>query len=111
MRMTRELADGMQLEDIIMDGRCGARNRQGKPCLCSPATGTNGRCRFHGGLSTGPKTPETKARSIAAMKEGHRRWLEAGRPRREARSKVTTLNARMRASRRLRAEFECLMGR
>jgi hypothetical protein len=33
------------------------------------------RCRMHGGLSTGPKTPEGRARSIAAMVEGRRRWL------------------------------------
>lgn len=42
--------------------RCGARGkRTGRPC---PHTSiyANGRCRWHGGLSTGPKTPEGKAR-------------------------------------------------
>jgi hypothetical protein len=34
------------------------------------------RCRLHGGLSTGPKTSEGKARSVAAMVEGRRRLLE-----------------------------------
>ena len=34
--------------------RCGAKTRRGAPCQC-PAMG-NGRCRLHGGLSTGPKT-------------------------------------------------------
>jgi hypothetical protein len=34
--------------------RCGAKNRQGRPCQC-PAM-ANGRCRLHGGLSTGPKS-------------------------------------------------------
>src|SRR6516165_6862108 len=34
------------------------------------------RCRLHGGLSTGPKTPDGKARSVAAMVEGRRRLLE-----------------------------------
>jgi hypothetical protein len=34
------------------------------------------RCRLHGGLSTGPKTSEGKARTIAAMVEGRRRLLE-----------------------------------
>ena len=29
----------------------------------------NGRCRVHGGVSTGPKTPEGKARVVAAMVE------------------------------------------
>jgi hypothetical protein len=33
------------------------------------------RCRLHGGLSTGPKTPEGKARTLAAMLEGRRRRI------------------------------------
>ena len=33
------------------------------------------RCRFHGGLSTGPKTPEGKAAVVAAMQEGRRRRI------------------------------------
>jgi hypothetical protein len=33
------------------------------------------RCRLHGGLSTGPTTPEGMARTIAAMKAGRLRWL------------------------------------
>ncbi|MDP7649962.1 MAG: HGGxSTG domain-containing protein, partial [Candidatus Thalassarchaeaceae archaeon] len=32
--------------------RCGARNRKGAPCR-KPSM-DNGRCRFHGGMSTGP---------------------------------------------------------
>ena len=43
--------------------RCEARTRSGTPCKCK-AMG-NGRCRLHGGLSTGPRTPEGKA--VAAM--------------------------------------------
>ena len=39
----------------------------------------NGRCRVHGGASTGPKTPEGKARVVAAMVEGRRKWVEARR--------------------------------
>ncbi len=34
------------------------------------------RCHMHGGLSTGPKTPEGKARVIAAMVEGRCKWIE-----------------------------------
>jgi hypothetical protein len=34
------------------------------------------RCCLHGGLSTGPRTPEGKARTVAAMVEGRRRLLE-----------------------------------
>jgi hypothetical protein len=33
------------------------------------------RCRLHGGHSTGPRTAEGKARTIAAMNEGRARWL------------------------------------
>lgn len=40
--------------------RCGARTRTGTPCR-SPAMG-NGRCRMHGGASTGPRTAEGVAR-------------------------------------------------
>jgi hypothetical protein len=33
------------------------------------------RCRLHGGLSTGPRTSEGKARTVAALKDGRDRWL------------------------------------
>ncbi|WP_379962183.1 HGGxSTG domain-containing protein [Dongia sedimenti] len=79
MRMSRGLALELQRDGIHVDGRCGAKNRRGLPCLCKPATERNSRCRFHGGLSTGPKTPETRARSITAMQEGRRRWISARR--------------------------------
>jgi len=36
---------------------CGAKNRRGLPCQVKELY-ENGRCKFHGGLSTGPKTPE-----------------------------------------------------
>jgi len=40
---------------------CGATNRRGLPCQCKKLY-QGGRCKFHGGLSTGPKTPEGKVR-------------------------------------------------
>jgi hypothetical protein len=40
--------------------RCGAKTRSNAACM-SPAM-KNGRCRLHGGLSTGPKTEEGRAR-------------------------------------------------
>lgn len=40
--------------DFTKAARCGAKTRRGTPCQC-PAM-ANGRCRLHGGLSTGPKT-------------------------------------------------------
>lgn len=55
--------------------RCGARTRAGSACA-APAVWDpelnlprNGRCRMHGGLSTGPRTAEGKRRSLAAI--GH----------------------------------------
>jgi hypothetical protein len=44
--------------------RCAARTRSVRPCR-SPAM-PNGRCRMHGGSSTGPKTAEGLARIRAA---------------------------------------------
>lgn len=48
--------------------RCGADARStGKPCQMKALA--NGRCRLHGGLSTGPKTEEGKARSRANLRQ------------------------------------------
>jgi hypothetical protein len=44
--------------------RCGAKTRKGTPCR-APAM-KNGRCRMHGGKSTGPRTPEGLAKSRKA---------------------------------------------
>ena len=45
--------------------RCGAKGkRTGRPCPMRDLYG-NGRCKWHGGLSTGPKTREGKARSAS----------------------------------------------
>jgi hypothetical protein len=49
------LRNGNPSGDFSKAARCGAENRRGTPCKC-PAI-PNGRCRLHGGLSTGPKTP------------------------------------------------------
>ncbi len=41
---------------------CGAKTRKGLPCVRKVMPGRT-RCRYHGGCSTGPKTPEGKKRS------------------------------------------------
>ncbi|MDC0971444.1 HGGxSTG domain-containing protein [Alphaproteobacteria bacterium] len=41
--------------------RCGAKTRMGTACQ-RPANKRNGRCRVHGGASTGPRTKEGRAR-------------------------------------------------
>src|SRR5687768_7677811 len=53
-----------------MSDRCGAKNRRGEPCAARWEPGKK-RCRFHGGRSTGPRTPGGRARNAAAQR---RRW-------------------------------------
>jgi hypothetical protein len=48
------LKNGNPPGDFSQAPRCGAKTRSGSACRC-PAM-QNGRCRLHGGLSTGPKT-------------------------------------------------------
>ncbi|WP_338152920.1 HGGxSTG domain-containing protein [Chimaeribacter coloradensis] len=48
---------------------CGAKTRAGTPCKRTDIS-TNGRCKYHGGHSTGALTSEGKARQL----EGYRRW-------------------------------------
>jgi hypothetical protein len=49
--------------------RCKAKTRKGTECM-APAM-PNGRCRFHGGKSTGPKTTEGRKKSAEAnLKHG-----------------------------------------
>ncbi len=68
---------------------CGAYARStGKPCQAGALR--NGRCRNHGGLSTGPKTLEgrrsiaeaTRQRMLSGQRikalEGYRAWLDSG---------------------------------
>ena len=45
--------------------RCGAKTRRGTACQ-RPANKKNGRCRLHGGPSTGPRTEDGRARIPAA---------------------------------------------
>jgi hypothetical protein len=55
--------------------RCGAKlHNKLAWCRRWPVKGKK-RCRLHGGLSTGAKTPEGKARVLAALSEGRRRWI------------------------------------
>lgn len=48
--------------DELRGMTCGAKTRAGTPCKCR-ALYINGRCKLHGGLSTGPKTAEGKKRA------------------------------------------------
>ncbi len=50
---------------------CGARTRKGTPCRRKDIY-QSGRCRLHGGLSTGPKTEAGKEQSRINGKRGGR---------------------------------------
>ena len=58
-RMQRKLANGVKL--------CGAKTRLGRPCIATALP--NGRCRNHGGLSTGARTPEGRTKSLSKLKQ------------------------------------------
>jgi hypothetical protein len=55
--------------------RCGAMCRTGLTCKASAVWDRqrneprNGRCRMHGGLSTGPRTPEGRARALSNLRQ------------------------------------------
>ena len=81
---------------------CGARTRAGSPCLGLAMA--NGRCRLHGGASTGPCTAAGLARMIAA-KTTHGRYAMRGAAQRTAQRYVRALVVRTRlvcAAHRLR---------
>lgn len=50
----------------LADLRCGAVTRKGTPCESKALS--NGRCRNHGGLSTGPRTAAGLERMRIAVK-------------------------------------------
>ncbi len=68
--------------------RCLAKTRRGTPCQ-NPVVADRNRYRMHGGKSTGPRTPEGKARSIAAH-------TKHGRRSRAHVEKVKAINAELR---------------
>jgi hypothetical protein len=93
---------------------CGAFARStGQPCRARAML--NGRCRNHGGLSTGPTTPEgrravgsaTSQRMRTGQREkaleGLRRWLEDGG--KEMLSKLAALRQERRRDQRVDAQF------
>ena len=65
---------------------CNAQTKSGRPCRAL-GTYANGRCKTHGGMSTGPRTPEGKAASAENL-----------RARRKLKNWVATELERMRLS-------------
>jgi len=64
-KKTGSLKNGNLSGDLSKCLRCGAKTRKGTKCK-SPAM-KNGRCRMHGGKSTGPKTAE----GIERIRQAH----------------------------------------
>ena len=104
---TGPLRNGTPRGDPNLAPRCGARTRT-TGCTCRAPAMANGRCRLHGGKSTGPRTPEGMARMIAA----HTTHGGSTAAKRAMQRYVSTLAARMRlfgAALRLRAHLPAEM--
>jgi hypothetical protein len=74
---------GLQLfrENDMQHSPCGARTRAGGACRAQ-GRGRGGRCKLHGGASTGPRTEEGRRRMIEAVKARHAaRRAALGKPR------------------------------
>jgi len=70
--------EGGELPPELAGFACGARTRAGTPCKRRDVY-RSGRCKLHGGLSTGPRTAEGKCRSAGNAKRAkggkpHERW-------------------------------------
>jgi hypothetical protein len=85
------LKNGNPPGDPSKAARCGARTRSGAPC--KSAAMRNGRCRMHGGASTGPRTPEGLARSKRAAWKHGGCSAEARSARRHAKEALCVLRA------------------
>ena len=94
---TGPLRNGNHRGNPNLAPRCGAKARTtgGNPCQ-APAM-KNGRCRMHGGKSTGPTTPDGLAR-LAAARTKHGYY---SRENRAERRRVAVLKAEARAQRQL----------
>jgi hypothetical protein len=66
-----------RVKNLFRIGNNGVRVSRG--LFCKAWAMENGRCRVHGGLSTGPRSPEGRARVVAAMVIGRRKWVERRR--------------------------------
>lgn len=60
------------MPDVLRQIPCGAKTRAGTSCKRTDIN-SNGRCKYHGGHSTGATTAEGKARQL----EGYRLWQKA----------------------------------
>jgi len=75
------LKNGNPPGDFSKAPHCGAKTRRGTPCRCHAMP--NGRCRLHGGLSTGPKTGDGIERIRRAVTK-HGRYSGAAKAERQS---------------------------
>ncbi len=54
---------GAPYPEECRDMLCGAKTRSGKPCKNDGTSYSNGRCKLHGGASTGPTTEAGRRQS------------------------------------------------
>jgi hypothetical protein len=92
------LKNGNLPGDPSIAPRCGAETRHGTSCRC-PAM-RNGRCRLHGGLSTGPKTAEGIERIRRAV-------TKHGNYSKEAKAEREKYRALLRACREMLTALSC----
>jgi hypothetical protein len=75
-----QLRNGNRPGDFSRAPHCGAKTRRGT--LCKTRAMANGRCRLHGGLSTGPRTAAGIERIRLAVTK-HGRYSQAARAERQ----------------------------
>ncbi len=79
------LKNGNKPYDLAIHPLCGAKTRLGQSCRAKAMQ--NGRCRIHGGKSTGAKTQEGMKR-ICEAKTKHGRYLKEVREVKEKCKKI-----------------------
>jgi hypothetical protein len=82
-----QLPDYPPWPDDLRSIPCSATTRTGAPCKITDLY-RNGRCKFHGGASTGPRSPEGLERAVANLLL---RWTPKPPPAREERSSEALL--------------------
>lgn len=83
----------MKTDVIPHEPMCLAKTRQGTRCKRKGMR--NGRCNLHGGKSTGPRTPEGKAKIAAAQYKHGRRSKIAIAERKAFKKYLTFLNKQL----------------
>lgn len=72
----KSLTDFEARQEIQLSKRrviCRAKTRKGHPCKLMSEPGRQ-RCKFHDGMSTGPRTAEGRAKIAAAQKKRWSKW-------------------------------------